>query len=85
MTDIRPFLVNGQWRTGDGTFEVRNPYDDSLVAELGVPTEADVEEAVALRGRDVRGVAEAVGGRPRRRPSTTSPAGSTRRRRRTPV
>ena len=48
MTDIRPFLVNGQWRTGDGTFEVRNPYDDSLVAELGVPTDADVEEAVAV-------------------------------------
>ena len=48
MTDIRPFLVNGQWRTGEGTFEVRNPFDDSLVAELGVPTDADVEEAVAL-------------------------------------
>jgi aldehyde dehydrogenase (NAD+) len=48
MTDIRPFLVNGQWRTGQGTFEVRNPYDDSLVSELGVPTDADVEEAVAL-------------------------------------
>src|SRR5687767_14417323 len=47
MSDIRPFLVNGQWRTGEGTFEVKNPYDDSVVAELGVPTGADVEEAIA--------------------------------------
>ena len=47
MTDIRPFLVNGEWRTGEGTLEVRSPFDDAVVAELGMPTEADVEEAVA--------------------------------------
>ena len=47
MTDTKPFLVDGQWRTGDGTFEVRNPYDDSVVAELAVPTQADVEDAIA--------------------------------------
>ncbi len=41
----RPFLVNGDWRTGEGTFEVKSPYDDSVVAEIGVPTDADVEEA----------------------------------------
>src|SRR4249920_3054039 len=45
MTEIRPFLVNGEWRTGEGTFEVKSPFDDSMVAELGVPTAADVEEA----------------------------------------
>lgn len=44
---VRPYLVNGDWRTGSGTFEVRSPFDDSVVAELGVPTEADVEEATA--------------------------------------
>jgi aldehyde dehydrogenase (NAD+) len=44
---VRPYLVNGQWRTGEGTFEVKNPYDDSLVAEIGVPTADDVEEATA--------------------------------------
>ncbi|HEY7477875.1 MAG TPA: aldehyde dehydrogenase family protein [Actinomycetota bacterium] len=44
---VRPYLVNGEWRTGGESFEVRNPYDDSVVAEVGVPTEADVEEAVA--------------------------------------
>jgi aldehyde dehydrogenase (NAD+) len=43
--ETRPFLVNGDWRTGEGAFEVRSPYDDSVVAEIGVPTEADVEEA----------------------------------------
>jgi acyl-CoA reductase-like NAD-dependent aldehyde dehydrogenase len=44
---VRPFLVNGEWRTGEGTFEVHSPFDDSVVAEIGVPTESDVEEAVA--------------------------------------
>jgi acyl-CoA reductase-like NAD-dependent aldehyde dehydrogenase len=43
----RPFLVNGEWRTGQGTFEVKSPFDDSVVAEIGVPTDADVEEAAA--------------------------------------
>ncbi|HEX2424442.1 MAG TPA: aldehyde dehydrogenase family protein, partial [Actinomycetota bacterium] len=44
---VRPYLVNGEWRTGDDTFEVKNPFDDSLVDEIGVPTQADVEEAMA--------------------------------------
>jgi acyl-CoA reductase-like NAD-dependent aldehyde dehydrogenase len=44
---VRPYLVNGDWRTGEGTFEVKSPFDGSVVAELGVPTEADVEEAAA--------------------------------------
>ena len=45
--NTRPFLVNGDWRTGEGTFEVKSPFDDSLVSEIGVPTAADVEEATA--------------------------------------
>ncbi len=48
MTDVRPFLVNGEWRTGDGTLDVKSPYDGSVVATLGVPTAADVEEATAM-------------------------------------
>ena len=44
---VRPYLVNGQWRTGEGTFQVKNPFDDSLVAEIGIPTADDVEEATA--------------------------------------
>jgi len=43
---VRPFYVAGEWRTGDGTLEVRSPFDRSVVAEVGVPTEADVEDAV---------------------------------------
>ena len=44
---VRPYLVNGEWRTGEGTLEVKSPFDGSVVAEIGVPTAADVEEAVA--------------------------------------
>ena len=54
---VRPYLVNGEWRTGEDTFEVTSPFDDSVVAEVGVPTAADVEEAIGHRRRDVRGVA----------------------------
>src|SRR6266516_3297456 len=44
---VRPFLVNGEWRTGEGTTTVRSPFDESVVAELGVPTPQDAEEATA--------------------------------------
>jgi aldehyde dehydrogenase (NAD+) len=44
---VRPYLVNGEWRTGESTFEVKSPFDDSVVAEVAVPTAADVEEAMA--------------------------------------
>ena len=44
---VRPYLVNGDWRTGEGSFEVHSPYDDTVVAEIGTPSEADVEEAAA--------------------------------------
>jgi acyl-CoA reductase-like NAD-dependent aldehyde dehydrogenase len=43
----KPFYIAGDWRTGQGTLEVMSPWDGSVVAELGVPTDADVEEAVA--------------------------------------
>jgi aldehyde dehydrogenase (NAD+) len=42
-----PFLVAGEWRSGDGTFEVTNPFDGSVVAEVGHPTDDDVEAASA--------------------------------------
>ena len=47
MSSARPYLVAGEWRTGDGTFEVKSPHDGSVVAEIGIPTEAEVEEATA--------------------------------------
>lgn len=42
----RPFYVAGEWRSGDGTLDVHSPYDGSVVATLGVPTDQDVEDAV---------------------------------------
>ncbi|MFL5797908.1 MAG: aldehyde dehydrogenase family protein [Actinomycetota bacterium] len=43
---VKPFYVAGEWRIGEGTLEVKSPYDQSVVAELGVPTDRDVEDAV---------------------------------------
>jgi acyl-CoA reductase-like NAD-dependent aldehyde dehydrogenase len=42
----KPFYVAGEWRTGQGVLEVKSPYDGGVVASLGVPTDADVEDAV---------------------------------------
>ena len=61
---VRPYLVNGEWRTGEGTFEVHSPYDDSVVAEIGVPTEADVEEAAATAHETFKESSRAPGPRP---------------------
>jgi acyl-CoA reductase-like NAD-dependent aldehyde dehydrogenase len=44
---VKPYLVNGSWRTGEGVFDVKSPYDDAVVAQVAVPTDADVEEATA--------------------------------------
>jgi acyl-CoA reductase-like NAD-dependent aldehyde dehydrogenase len=44
---VKPYLVNGEWRIGQGSFEVRSPFDGSVVAEVGTPTADDVEEATA--------------------------------------
>src|SRR6266540_7204524 len=42
----KSFYIAGDWRTGEGTLDVHSPWDDSVVATLGVPTDAEVEEAV---------------------------------------
>lgn len=47
MTDVRPFWVAGYAETGDETFEVTNPYDGHVAAVVSVPTEDQVERAVA--------------------------------------
>ncbi|MDH6224678.1 MULTISPECIES: aldehyde dehydrogenase family protein [Streptomyces] len=41
------FWVAGREATGDETFDVTNPYDGRTVGTVSVPTEAQVEEAVA--------------------------------------
>jgi acyl-CoA reductase-like NAD-dependent aldehyde dehydrogenase len=42
----RQFYVAGDWRTGEATLDVHSPYDGSVVATIGVPTDPDVEDAV---------------------------------------
>ncbi|MGH2740399.1 MAG: aldehyde dehydrogenase family protein, partial [Actinomycetota bacterium] len=44
--DTKPFLVAGDRRFGQGTFEVRSPFDDRVVAEIATPTDADVDDAL---------------------------------------
>ncbi|WP_344445002.1 aldehyde dehydrogenase family protein [Kitasatospora nipponensis] len=45
-TTTHAFWLAGRQETGESTFEVRHPWDDSLVATVGVPTDAQVDEAV---------------------------------------
>lgn len=46
MTDVRPYLVAGEQRTGEDSFDLVSPYDGAVVARIGVPTDADIAEAV---------------------------------------
>src|SRR5687768_9509248 len=43
----RPYLIAGDWRTGEGSFDVASPFDGNVVARVGTPSDADVEEAVS--------------------------------------
>ena len=43
---MKPYLVAGEWKTSNDTFEVKSPYDGSVVATAATPSEADVETAV---------------------------------------
>ncbi|MFI7342201.1 aldehyde dehydrogenase family protein [Streptomyces sp. NPDC050085] len=47
MTDTHAFWLAGRQATGDVTFDVHNSYDGRLVGTVAVPTEAQVEEAIA--------------------------------------
>ncbi|MFF4344540.1 aldehyde dehydrogenase family protein [Kitasatospora sp. NPDC001540] len=47
MTTTHQFWLAGRRASGETAFEVRHPHDNSLVATVGVPTDAQVEEAVA--------------------------------------
>jgi acyl-CoA reductase-like NAD-dependent aldehyde dehydrogenase len=42
----RPLPIGGEWREVPGAFEVRSPFDGRLVAEVGMPEEGDVEDAL---------------------------------------
>ncbi|MGW4807592.1 aldehyde dehydrogenase family protein [Kitasatospora sp. NPDC004272] len=47
MTTTHEFWLAGRRASGETAFEVRHPHDGGLVATVGVPTDAQVEEAVA--------------------------------------
>ncbi|MGH2657736.1 MAG: aldehyde dehydrogenase family protein, partial [Actinomycetota bacterium] len=51
MTEVRPYVVAGETRTGDEPFEVTSPFDGSVVARVGTPTDADLEAALAAAAR----------------------------------
>lgn len=55
MTNPRPFLVGGEWRTSDKIIEVRFPYNNELVAQVYQATEQDLEDAVvaAVKGFEI--------------------------------
>jgi aldehyde dehydrogenase (NAD+) len=43
---VKPYLVAGDWVTGNDPFEVKSPYDGAVVAVVGSPSKADSERAV---------------------------------------
>lgn len=47
MQEFRPFLVHGQWRSGELSAPVVDPFTGKLVAQVTQATESDVEEAIA--------------------------------------
>jgi acyl-CoA reductase-like NAD-dependent aldehyde dehydrogenase len=55
MSEPRKFLVGGEWRTSDQVLKVYFPYDNSVVDEVCVATDQDLEEAVqaAVRGFEI--------------------------------
>ncbi|MEQ1680006.1 MAG: aldehyde dehydrogenase family protein, partial [Nitrospira sp.] len=47
MQTSRPFLVHGQWKSGERLAPVVDPFTGKLVAQVIQATESDVEEAIA--------------------------------------
>lgn len=47
MQESRPFLVHGQWKSGDLSVPVVDPFTGKLVAQVTQATESNVEEAIA--------------------------------------
>ena len=51
MAEIKPYLVAGEWKQGSDSFEVKSPYDGSVVATVGRPDESDMEAAASAAHR----------------------------------
>jgi aldehyde dehydrogenase (NAD+) len=46
VSNVKSYLVAGEWIQGSDAFDVTAPWDDSVVAQVGKPSPADVETAV---------------------------------------
>jgi acyl-CoA reductase-like NAD-dependent aldehyde dehydrogenase len=55
MTKQYQFLIGGEWRSSDDVLEVRNPYENKVVAEVFQASDDDLEEAVqaAVKGFEI--------------------------------
>ncbi len=60
MQGPRQFLVHGQWKQGDTTARVVNPFNGQVIADVVQATESDVEQAMV----STSGTAETMGGLP---------------------
>jgi glyceraldehyde-3-phosphate dehydrogenase (NADP+) len=47
MSEPRPFLIGGAWRTSGNVQEVRSPYSGELVATFSVASREELEEAIS--------------------------------------
>jgi acyl-CoA reductase-like NAD-dependent aldehyde dehydrogenase len=54
----RPLPIAGEWREAAATFQVRSPFDGQLVAEVGMPGEGDVEDALEAAESAARALAD---------------------------
>ncbi len=55
MTDPRPNLIGGEWRTSDRIVDVHFPYNDDVVAQIYLASDQDIEDAIAasVRGFEI--------------------------------
>ncbi len=51
MSDPRPFLIGGEWRTSSNILDVRFPFTGEVVAQVCQATDQDLEDAVAAAQR----------------------------------
>jgi acyl-CoA reductase-like NAD-dependent aldehyde dehydrogenase len=46
MSEPRPFLIGGEWRTSDNVIDVRFPYNNEVMARVCQATEQDLEDSL---------------------------------------
>lgn len=51
MTDPRPFLIGGEWRTSDDVLDVRFPYTNEVVGRVCQAGDRDLEDAIVAAQR----------------------------------